>query len=426
MRKIYPLSNRKADNLISIERPCVYENEDNAFLKAKIHISDNAVKEYINRTKELTNCLWRTYENYPPREWKADNSCLWFATNKTLKEYLCDERSDAFVMIMLWYAMLTESDISFEIPMSERLYNGLTKSLIPKLCGAERRHIKLIGPLTSEPVKNAGKVGTGMPCGVDSFYTMRTHNLTHLTYFEAGHIHHMNGVLDGNCDLNTFYGAANAYAMTEYAKSRAVAEHENLEFVSVMSNADRDYYRGGIIYTSMYRNLSCVLALQKLFSEFISSSSGDSYDVETKLIAPSQHYENLICDSCKTEALDYYTSDFIRRYNKLEKLADDLLFRKYATVCFNFTGKSCGECYGCLKTMVPLDEMGKLKGFGDIFDLDKYYSDRKKYIKILANGAKQPQLSAIKESWLDIVKHADACEDKELKSIIEELNDNSE
>lgn len=36
----------------------------------------------------------------------------------------------------------------------------------------------------------------------------------------------------------------------------------------------------------MYANLSCALALQKLFKTFISSSSGHCGDLETKLIAP--------------------------------------------------------------------------------------------------------------------------------------------
>lgn len=65
---------------------------------------------------------------------------------------LCSERSNAFVLAMFWYAMASGSDISFEAPMSKKLYNGLTKKLMPALAESGFAPVNLSGPVTSEPV----------------------------------------------------------------------------------------------------------------------------------------------------------------------------------------------------------------------------------------------------------------------------------
>ncbi len=65
---------------------------------------------------------------------------------------LCSEWSNAFVLAMFWYAMASGSDISFEAPMSKKLYNGLTKKLMPALAESGFAPVNLSGPVTSEPV----------------------------------------------------------------------------------------------------------------------------------------------------------------------------------------------------------------------------------------------------------------------------------
>ena len=119
--------------------------------------------------------------------------------------------------------------------------------------------------------------------------------------------------------------------------------------------------------------------------------------------------------------LDYVSSDYARRFEKLVKLADDPFSAQYLNVCFNFNGKNCGECYGCLKTMVVLDLLGKLHNFDKVFDLEKYYSDRRKYIKILADGTHRPELASLRESWADMVKYAKS-HSGEICDIITEYN----
>lgn len=407
--------------MIIIGKPTVYTEKEKAFLTADVHIPTEAALRYREITKSLKNCPWRTEEDYPPKAWENGGSKLYFEVEKKYADCLCTERSDAFVIALFWYAMVTGEDIGFETPMSERLYCGLTQRLIPTLCTEPYRPIKLTGSVSSEKLECRGAAGTGMTCGVDSFYTIRTHKLTHLAYYECGHIFHLKGVMDSKVSAEEYYKKAYEIADEKAASAADVAKQSGLEFIYVKSNLDEDLYRGGIIYRSMYGNLSCTLAVQKLFGTYISSSSGHGGDLKTGLIVPTQNYENLLCESCKTETLDYVSSDDAKRLEKLVKLADDALAAQHLDVCFNFGEKNCGECYGCLKTMIALDLLGKLNNFDKAFDLEKYYADRRKYIKILADGALCPELASVKETWADIVKYAKA-HSGELCAIISELD----
>ena len=129
----------------------------------------------------------------------------------------------------------------------------------------------------------------------------------------------------------------------------------------------------------MYRLLACTLAMERLYGTYISSSSGHGSSIlAVSLTVPTQHYEGLLCDCCQTETLHYVTSDNASRPEKLEALADDKDVQKYVAVCYDAGphGENCGECYACMKTMIPLDIMGKLDRFGESFDLEKYNAER--------------------------------------------------
>ena len=421
--------------MINIGSPTVYIKNEKAYLTADVHIPMETALRYKEITKTLKNCPWRTQEDYPPKTWENGVAKLHFEVDKKYEDCLCTERSDAFVMALFWYAMVTGEDICFEVPMSERLHSGLTQRLIPALCKDGHKHIKLTGPVTSEKLECKDAVGTGMSCGVDSFYTMRTHKLTHLAFY--GENWTAFSILKFTNDTKRIYLD---YDITDkeveketnkmVCRASEIAKKAGLEFIFVKNNLDKNFYRGATIYTKMYFNLTCTLAVQKLFSTYYSSSSGNGGNLETGLFVPTQNYENLICDNCKTETLDFISSDDARRFDKIEKIADDSEVAKYLDVCFaplyldmqfHKREKNCGECYGCLKTMVVLDLLGKLDQYEKVFELKNYYADRRKYIKILADGSRRPESSALRVCWADIVKYAKA-HSGELCEIILELD----
>lgn len=377
--------------MIRIGKPQVETDSGGAILLAPVLIDEPTARNYVAKTATLTNCAWLTAVDYPPAAWRKTGYELWFRVPTEYGEGLCTERSDAFVVAMLWYAMLTGSDIEFEVPMSRRLYEGLTEKLLPTLAEKGAGRIRLLGPVSDAVQPCAGAVGTGMSCGVDSFYTMMTHGadsqrpLTHLTYYAAG-LH----IPFGSADVEKTYAALGRVGAENIRKAAAVAAASGLSFVPVETNLDRDFYRGGVAYTAMYRYLACTLALGRLFGTYISSSSGHGGDLGAELIGPTQNYERLICGSCRTETLDYVNSDEVSRMEKLKAIADNPLFHRYASVCFNDC--ACGECIGCWKTMFPLDILGKLDRFGDVFDLPRYYAHREELIRAFVGYAAIPSV----------------------------------
>lgn len=379
--------------MIKIGKPFVYDDGTYAYLKAKIVISDDTVSKYIAASKVIKKVHWRTSENYPPKEWQADDSGLYFAVPIEYKEYLCEERADAFVVAMLWYAMVTGSDIESAAPMSEKMVFHITRYLIPALCTDEKgyRRIKILGPTTDKPYNNAGGVGTGMSCGVDSFYSMHEYTkpdtpekyrLTHLTYFNMGAIFHPNRSEKKQYSIKEFYDTTDRMSDEKRENARQVSEQAGLSMVYVKSNLDSDYYRGAYGHTAVYRNSAMALSLQGLFAVYYNSSGGWPGYFDLTLTEGSQHYEALLCTCFSTESLSFILSDYVTRAEKTIAIADDKLAQKYLDVCFCFN--NCGKCSKCIRTLVTLDIIGKVDQFSGLFDVEHFKQHRAEaYFQIL-------------------------------------------
>nr|WP_300850861.1 hypothetical protein [uncultured Acetatifactor sp.] len=92
---------------------------------------------------------------------------LFFTVDIKYAEYLATERSDAFVTVLLYYAMFNGYDIQWEIPCTEQLIYQLTAYYIP-ICAKEisfMHPISLMGKTTSEALQCEGGVGTGFSGG---------------------------------------------------------------------------------------------------------------------------------------------------------------------------------------------------------------------------------------------------------------------
>ena len=121
---------------------------------------------------------------------------VWFEVEPQFEKYLCYERGDAFVVAILNYAMRHGHDMESKAPIGEDLYYQLTTDLIPALANNSKvmHHTKLIAEVDSSVLPNAGAVGTGISCGVDSFHALAVesqtkfpkHNLTHLAFNNVG------------------------------------------------------------------------------------------------------------------------------------------------------------------------------------------------------------------------------------------------
>ena len=401
--------------MITIGKPYITIENETAYLRAPVQISEDTVRVYLKKTAPLRNTAWLTAVDYPPSVWQEDSS-MWFSAPAEYAEYMCQSRSNAFVIAMLWYAMITGSDIRFEAPLSAKLYEGLTQKLIPALMGPDVPQIHLDGPVTSASITCAGGVLTGMSCGVDSLYTLHCYDrpdapggkrLTHLAYYDCNYLLPF---LEPPYDISAIYREKEGVFSHIIEHANIIAGHHDLPLIVMRSNLDEDFYRGGRIYGSMYRFLACTLALEHLYGTYISSSSGhDSNMVEVSLTVPTQHYEGLLCDCCQTETLHYVTSDDASRPEKLEALADDEDTQKYVAVCYDAGkhGENCGRCYACMKTMIPLDVIGKLHQFEESFDLEKYYAQREEVFREMILFSQRPEASSARESVQQILQLAD-------------------
>ena len=343
--------------MITIGKPYIYEDAEYAYLKAPIRITDDTAKAYMSLEGRFLHVHWRFYENYPLVEWSQEDSGLWFAVPKEYKQYLCAERGDAFVTAMIWYAMVTESDIECEVPVSKSMAFQINNYLIPALMKEEKGYshrIKLVCPTTEEPYPNAGAVGTGMSCGVDSLYTLKLFNkpdipegyrLTHLTYLNMGAIFHP--------DRNS----TKEYTIKEFYETTDRMSEEKRQNAQEVADA-----------------FACVLDTAGLFRTYYSSSRGRPESFNLDLDKASEHYESLLCDVFSTEGLRFLLSDYDSRLEKMLALQSDEIAQKYLDVCFRFN--NCGTCSKCLRTLVILDVLGKVDEFSAVFDVARFKANR--------------------------------------------------
>ena len=380
--------------MITIGQPYTYVKNGKAYLKAPVKISEETARVYMQLQNKRYKVHWRVNENYPPKEWKQEDFGCWFAVDEQYGSYLHTESTDAFISAMLWYAMVTGSDIISEAPVSEQMLFSINNYLIPAMCTEEKGYKKIIvkGPTVKVTNDKPCGVGTGMSCGIDSFYTLwkycdiepQARRLTHLTYFNMGAIFHPDSSKKTRYSVDEFYEKTDEISNEKIKNASEVAKSAGLPLVTVSSNLDSDIYRGAYGYTAVYRNCACVLALQKLFKSYYCSSAGWPDYFDLTLSEGSEHYEALLCQCLSTESCTFILSDYVTRIEKTKAIADYKLAWSYLDVCFNF--HNCGHCAKCYRTLLTLDLLGHVDNFKQVFDVETYKKNRSKAYGWLLNA----------------------------------------
>lgn len=310
-------------------------------------------------------------------EIKDKQETLWYEVESKYRDYLTVERADAFVVALFLLAFEKGYDIRVLAPMSEKLYYTLNMHLLPLT--AEVRSYKNINiycdHLEATPLLNAGGVGTGLTCGIDTFSTISSHlddhcpeeyKITHFTFFNVG----SNGMLGGKKARDLFNKRIDAV--------RPCAEELNKELITVDSNISEllvmNFYE-----THSYRHLSAGLILQKLFHVYYYSSAYSLKYFELKPNSPG-HYDIFNMSMLSTESMDFYsTNPYETRVDKTRLVSQYKPATKYLNVCI-VDGENCGGCEKCVRTLLTLEVLGKLTEFSDVFNIDNYYKRREKYI----------------------------------------------
>ena len=353
--------------MITIEHPFIEEREQETFLSAKV-IDENRNKEFQ----------------------------IWYSVDKEYGKFLCDEYADAYLLLVLQWAMKSRQDIKVKAPVSPKLLFNINNTIQPlfekMLVGS--KEVRIDAQTSTEPHFEGKGVGCCCSLGVDSFSTFLRHSgeevpeeyrVTHLTLFNSGQL----GFVNMESTEESFRSAIQ--------NLQPFVEDVGLPLVAIDTNLSEFYIDTEIKITNndIDRTISCALALQKLFGKYLFSSS---YSVEHFIITDDDeaHIEAVFTPLLGTESMEVVLSDpVMTRVEKTRYIARFPITMKYLDVCWavqmsngvvfqeqgamlvkNKKKKNCGRCRKCLRTMLTLDLLGLLEQYEGQFDMEYYRSHK--------------------------------------------------
>jgi len=311
--------------------------------------------------------------------WGDRSRTLWFEVENEYEECFCTERIDGFLVALLPFAMMENLNIHSEGYASEKLLYHLKTILLPSLSANIKDYhpINIDAKYDGRVLPSKHGVGTGLSCGVDSFYSVLKHlntdlegfRLTHLTYFNIMNSPYWTDLIDSSREFSN--------ARIEYI--RPVVKELGLKLVTVDSNFDRFYNYFHLLATFTFRYFGTVLALQKLFEKYYWSSA-DSFAQFSFSIDSIATFDLLSVQCVSNENTTFYsTGSEVTRLEKTEYISDFDVTHKYLNVCW-FHLYNCGKCDKCRRTMLTLFALGKLDRYRALFDVDYFYRNKNEYL----------------------------------------------
>lgn len=306
---------------------------------------------------------------------EGDVRPLWFEVEEKYGQYLCAERSDAFLIGLLNFAQREWLDIVCEAPVTAQLLYQIRTYLVPSLARNSQTlyATRIEAPMDDAPMANAGGVGTGISCGVDSLHVVRNYahasypglSLTHLCLNNVG------AFWSGNGNRQYAWQAEHA---------RRFAKEYGFELIVSDSNMAEAFQQNHLL-THTYSSCFAIYAMQKLWKVYFYASAGydlqEAFSLRDNERHSSDHYELLSLDCFSTRTLQIYSEGCaISRFEKERELADWPPAQKYLHVCTDEQGPNCGRCGKCLRTLTALDALGCLQRFDNVFDVAAYCARR--------------------------------------------------
>lgn len=257
---------------------------------------------------------------------------LWYEVDRAYADGL-NPRSDAFVVALLYWAMVYHHDITCEAPLTERLHFQLQEELCPVLAAhsTRLRAPRILAPLEHAPLPTKGAVGTGCSGGIDSFHVIVNHlnspwpslKLTHLATFSVGHVYEHTDSLE---TLKIVSAAEE--------RARHVAEELGLGCVNVRSNYNEEFPQT-LIYMAPYADMACVHALGALFGSYFYASQGDCrFGVDHRECKSHADYDVFSLPNFSTPSLTLYSEGpGTMRWSKVRQVAELPVARRLLNVC---------------------------------------------------------------------------------------------
>lgn len=358
--------------MIVVKEPQIKIADGKARISSAIDIPQEAYRTWVGRVRGLKN--YKGYEKI--YEYSTGMFELWYEVEEQYASCLCDERADAFVLAVLYFAMVTGEDIQSEGLVSNEFIHNVNTYLIPLHCNGRNgfRPVKIISESTSERLESHGENGTGVSCGVDSFDTILTymssemdqkHRLSVLTVFNVGAYDRLTDLLScirGEKQIQTCRERAEEWFRFECLQGEKVAEELGVKFLSVNSNL-HELYQGMFLQSHSFRNCSAVLAVQKLFSHYYYASAGEPQNNIIDLMDNATDDVYLFSN----ETTRFYSGGMEKnRIEKMQGIIDHPIVQKYLHVCSE-KKDNCAKCGKCGRTLLILEILNRLDEFRPLF-----------------------------------------------------------
>lgn len=303
---------------------------------------------------------------------------LWVEVAASFEWYLVPERSDAFLMGLLYWAVQNGHDIVCEAPVDGDLLYGIQNLLIPTLTpsGKQTKRITVTAVAAKDMLKNAGAVGADITCGVDSLYTIYTHSgnkgealeLTRLLYNTIG----AHGVNDATADL---YDA-------RLKTAKAFAADYGLPFIALDTNL-MEIVTAKAARNNLYAHCFIASALGHLFKHyFISGHLDDSPNkpIQFPRGMDSSDYSHLLLRVFSTRSLSFSRgSGTASPLERVKVIFQNPLTFQYLNVCVSAV-RNCTECTKCVRALLRLEALGLVEKCDTVFNLEVWHRERFKHI----------------------------------------------
>lgn len=316
---------------------------------------------------------------------------LYFEVDKAHGDMLADDTYDAFVLVPLYLAMYHKQDLHIRGNISKKLYQNI-KWYIPRiLCdfSDDLAPVKFTVDGFTSPKRKGNLIGTGISCGVDSLSTIYDRFVK-----ETDPDCKINALFFFNCGANGVFTEDFTTGLAQICcqRSMALARELGLPLCPVDTNLHNFRLKEAHETWIFLATYSCVLALQNVVRRYYISSGYSYAEIKGNGINYNKYDFAGYCESffvplIQTERIELVVDGCqYRRVDKLKKIADWDIARKYLNVCSKFTedASNCGVCTKCLRTLLALEILGKINAFADIFDIEHYRQESFNYKALCA------------------------------------------
>jgi len=302
---------------------------------------------------------------------------LWYEVDSEYEKYLCYERSDAFLIAVLQYAMRKQHDIICTAPVTQELLYNVTQHLFPIFCNMDEKWHRpnITATTTSELLENEGAVGTAISCGIDSFHAILNHidtandfhpRLTHLVISDIGNYHD--------------YKADDRPQVKENIVVRAKNSAIELKLPIIVSDSNiTDAIPGWKQYS--YKTAFTIHAMAKLWGVYLFASSYDysHFHLSNPETTDPLYYDLLAVQCFSVRSLRIYSeAGAFTRIQKTDFISDNPVAHKFLYVCWS-KGNNYGVCSKCRRSMLSLYILGKLDHFREVFPVEDFYKNIDSY-----------------------------------------------